>query len=91
LKVNKLNNPIPQNGKFLEQLDGYMPLLFNRTETNQQYFNLTLSANLDNVPILETSMENLPASPDRIAVIIKDGDAYKDYTDHPDTTRIFST
>ena len=63
-----------------------MPLLFNRTETNQQYFNLTLSANLDNVPILETSMENRPASPDRIPVIIKDGNAYKDYTDHPDTT-----
>jgi hypothetical protein len=56
LKVSKLINPVPQDIKdvatFLEINDNYMPLLFNRSETNQQYFNLTLSANLDNIPIL---------------------------------------
>ena len=44
MKVKEVRNPFPQDGEFLEKMGGYMPLLFNRSESNQQYFNLTLSA-----------------------------------------------
>jgi len=53
LKVSELINPLPQNMDYLKILNDYMPLLFNRSESNQQFFNLTLSANLDNIPILK--------------------------------------
>ena len=37
-----------------------MPLVFNRTETNRQYLNVTLYDELDNVPILATRLFTKP-------------------------------
>jgi len=42
--------------------DGTTPLIFNRTETNQQYINLTMSANLDTINILTNAMYRRPES-----------------------------
>ena len=90
MKVDKIINPIPNTFK-LDMVNSIMPLLFNRTETNQQYINLTLSDKIDNIPILKNEVYNQPESEKYTKSLIKDYAGYFNFVKHPDTVKIFRT
>lgn len=61
IKPSMIRNPIPANLDLdANGGNGLMPLVFNRTETNQQYLNLTFSAKLDALNILKNVVYNRP-------------------------------
>ena len=51
-----LNTVPPKIDLYADGGDGTTPLIFNRTETNQQYINLTMSAKIDSINILANEM-----------------------------------
>jgi hypothetical protein len=51
-----LNTIPPKIDLYANGGDGTTPLIFNRTETNQQYINLTMSAKIDSINILANEM-----------------------------------
>jgi hypothetical protein len=57
-----LNTIPPKIDLYADGGDGTTPLIFNRTETNQQYINLTMSDNLDSINILTNEMYRRPES-----------------------------
>ena len=67
----KVINPTPPDLTGLKNDDGTLPLVFNRTETNQQYINLTLSAKIDAINILKNEMYHRPVKGNDSAVFIK--------------------
>ena len=84
-------NPVPPDMMGLKNPDGSIPLIFNRTETNQQYINLTLSAKIDAVNILKNEMYHRPVKTNDTGVLIKDQYEYMYFIGHPETVKIFRT
>ena len=77
--------------KGLKNPDETVPLVFNRTETNQQYINLTLSAKIDAINILKNEMYHRPVKGNNSAVSIKNAYQYLEFVGHPETVKIFRT
>lgn len=71
--------------------DGTMPLVFNRTETNQQYVNLTLSAKLDSINILKNEVYQRPVKTGDESISILNQYDYNDFVGDPETVKIFRT
>ena len=71
--------------------DGTIPLVFNRTETNQQYLNLTLGARLDSINILRNEIYSRPQTTYDETVTISNSDEYNNFVGDPQTVRIFRT
>lgn len=68
-----------------------MPLVFNRTETNQQYINLTFSAKLDAINILKNEVYNRPETEDTPGLLIQNGLDFNVFIGNPETVKIFRT
>tara|TARA_B110000285_G_C15087274_1_gene596927 strand:- start:683 stop:907 length:225 start_codon:yes stop_codon:yes gene_type:complete len=63
IKPKVMVNTIPPKiDLYADGGDGTTPLIFNRTETNQQYINLTMSDNLDSINILTNEMYRRPVT-----------------------------
>ena len=104
MKPDAVYNPIPVI-QDLSGSNGTMPVVFNRTETNFQYINITLGAALDNIPILNNEMYHKPVKEEGIQkknengtieevekeVFIENAEQYGEFTKHPDTVKIFSS
>ena len=68
-----------------------MPLVFNRTETNQQYINLTFSAKLDAINILKNEVYNRPEIAGTPGLLIQNGLDFNAFIGNPETVKIFRT
>ena len=87
-----LNTIPPKIDLYADGGDGTTPLIFNRTETNQQYINLTMSDNLDSINILTNEMYRRPESVNSSGLLkIRNEGDYLDFVGHPQTSKIFRT
>ena len=85
-------NSIPENlDLYANGGDGTIPLVFNRTETNQQYLNLTLGAKLDSINILRNEIYSRPQTTYDETVTISNSDEFNNFVGDPKTVRLFRT
>ena len=86
-----VNTIPPKIDLYADGGDGTTPLIFNRTETNQQYINLTMSDKIDSINILANEMFMRRPEGKGKLLDIRGEASYLEFTGHPKTVKIFKT